>query len=196
VYVDGFNLYYGARAWCGRGTAGWRWLDIRALAGSMLTHADGATTAIERVVYCSALIDGAANPSGHADQDVYFKALLASGSVTHIEHGYYVHRVKSAPVATRDRVGPVLTRPAWPLVVQDAGHGQLTDAVFLVSYAYREDKGADVNVASHLLLDLADGRIDAAVVISNDSDLRFPPGPPADPRRHRQPQPHPGWPAP
>ncbi|HEY7200404.1 MAG TPA: NYN domain-containing protein, partial [Candidatus Dormibacteraeota bacterium] len=27
VYVDGFNLYYGARGLCGRGTAGWRWLD-------------------------------------------------------------------------------------------------------------------------------------------------------------------------
>jgi hypothetical protein len=32
VYVDGFNLYYGARGLCGRGTPGWRWLDLRALA--------------------------------------------------------------------------------------------------------------------------------------------------------------------
>ena len=32
VYVDGYNLYYGARGHCGRSTAGWRWLDIRALA--------------------------------------------------------------------------------------------------------------------------------------------------------------------
>jgi hypothetical protein len=29
VYVDGFNLYYGARGLCGRGTPGWRWLDLR-----------------------------------------------------------------------------------------------------------------------------------------------------------------------
>jgi hypothetical protein len=27
VDVDGFNLYYGARALCGRGTPDWRWLD-------------------------------------------------------------------------------------------------------------------------------------------------------------------------
>jgi hypothetical protein len=33
IYVDAFNLYYGARNLCGRGTPGWRWLDIRALAG-------------------------------------------------------------------------------------------------------------------------------------------------------------------
>ncbi len=40
--------------------------------------------------------------------------------------------------------------------------------------ARREEKGSDVNVASHLLLDLLHARIDAAVVISNDSDLAFP----------------------
>ncbi|HEX3608634.1 MAG TPA: hypothetical protein VHU14_03010 [Solirubrobacterales bacterium] len=44
----------------------------------------------------------------------------------------------------------------------------------MVSYAYREEKGSDVNVASHLLLDVLQGGIDAAIVISNDSDLRFP----------------------
>lgn len=34
-----------------------------------------------------------------------------------------------------------------------------------------EEKGTDVNVASHLLIDYFTKRIDAAVVISNDSDL-------------------------
>jgi hypothetical protein len=44
----------------------------------------------------------------------------------------------------------------------------------MVSYAHREEKGSDVNVASHLLVDVLTGRSDAAVVVSNDSDLRFP----------------------
>jgi hypothetical protein len=44
----------------------------------------------------------------------------------------------------------------------------------VVSYAHREEKGSDVNVASHLLVDLLQSRIEAAVVISNDSDLRYP----------------------
>jgi hypothetical protein len=44
----------------------------------------------------------------------------------------------------------------------------------LVSHARREEKGSDVNVASHLLLDTLDGNIEGAIVISNDSDLRFP----------------------
>lgn len=43
-----------------------------------------------------------------------------------------------------------------------------------MSVARREEKGSDVNVASHLLLDLLHQRIDAAVVVSNDSDLAFP----------------------
>jgi hypothetical protein len=47
-------------------------------------------------------------------------------------------------------------------------------AVFMVSTARREEKGSDVNVASHLLLDILEQRVDAAVVISNDSDLKFP----------------------
>ncbi len=50
----------------------------------------------------------------------------------------------------------------------------MPDARFMVSYAYREEKGSDVNVASHLLLDTLQGGVDAAVVISNDSDLRLP----------------------
>jgi hypothetical protein len=37
-----------------------------------------------------------------------------------------------------------------------------------------EEKGSDVNVASHLLIDVLTGQIDAAIVFSNDSDLRFP----------------------
>jgi hypothetical protein len=44
----------------------------------------------------------------------------------------------------------------------------------MVSYANREEKGSDVNVAAHLLLDVLGGSVDAALVISNDSDLRFP----------------------
>jgi hypothetical protein len=44
----------------------------------------------------------------------------------------------------------------------------------MVSYANREEKGSDVNVAAHLLLDVLRGAVDGALVISNDSDLRFP----------------------
>ena len=37
----------------------------------------------------------------------------------------------------------------------------------------REEKGSDVNVAAHLL-DVLTGKVDAAVLVSNDSDLGLP----------------------
>ncbi|BCJ52153.1 hypothetical protein Asp14428_36280 [Actinoplanes sp. NBRC 14428] len=178
VYVDGYNLYYGARGLCGRGMPGWRWLDIRALSTSLVaarTNWQGAT--IHRVVYCTALIDAATNPSGYADQDVYIKALNGYASVDHVELGYYVARVKQAPLAVRSP-GPAgvpqVVQANWPVMVQDSQGNAVHGATFMVSYAHREEKGSDVNVASHLLVDVLTGQVDAAVVISNDSDLRFP----------------------
>jgi hypothetical protein len=114
VYIDGFNLYYGARGLCGRGTPGWRWLDLRVLATDLAGRRSNWPGAqIHRVVYCTARIDGASNPSGQADQDVYLKALMAAGSVDHIEYGTYVARVKMAPLATRDpHSRPQLVSPA------------------------------------------------------------------------------------
>lgn len=44
----------------------------------------------------------------------------------------------------------------------------------MVSVADREEKGSDVNVATHLLIDVFEKKIDAAVVVSNDSDLALP----------------------
>lgn len=37
-----------------------------------------------------------------------------------------------------------------------------------------EEKGSDVNLATHLLMDAVDDRFDVAVIISNDSDLKEP----------------------
>jgi uncharacterized LabA/DUF88 family protein len=172
VYIDGFNLYYGARGLCGQGKPGWRWIDLRGLANQLATWQGCRVT---RIVYCTARISGADNPSGAADQDVYLKALVAANAVDLIEYGSYVSRVKQAPMATADTKGrPVLTRSAQPVLVKDAEDRPVRDAVFMVSHARREEKGSDVNVAAHLLLDVLQSDIDAAIVISNDSDLRLP----------------------
>jgi hypothetical protein len=178
VYVDAFNLYYGARSLCGRSTQGWRWLDLRSLSTSLAASRRNWTDArVDRIVYCTALIDQATNLSGFVDQDVYLKALRAGRIVDQIELGHYVARVKQAPLAVRSpgpsRV-PRLVRPQWPITVQDSGGTPVLDGRFMASYASREEKGSDVNVASHLLVDVLTQSIDAAILISNDSDLRFP----------------------
>jgi uncharacterized LabA/DUF88 family protein len=176
VYVDGYNLYYGGRSSCGRGTTGWRWLDIRGLAEALVHERTSWQPAqVTRVIYCTARVDAAESPSSYADQDIYLKALVSAGSVDHIEFGHYVARVKSAPLAVRKPNGrPQLVSPVWPVMIQDGTGTVVSDARFMVSVAHREEKGSDVNVASHLLLDVLRSDIDAALVISNDSDLRFP----------------------
>ncbi len=98
VYVDAFNLYYGGRSLCGRGAPAWRWLDIRSLANDLFARRRNWTGAtIDRVIYCTALIDGASNPDGRRDQDVYLRAIQSGGVVDHVELGHYVARVKTAP---------------------------------------------------------------------------------------------------
>ncbi|WP_152360402.1 NYN domain-containing protein [Microlunatus speluncae] len=176
VYIDGYNLYYGARGICGRSTPGWRWLDLRALSEALIrSRSRWADFTIENISYCTARISGASNPEGHREQDVYLRALVHAGSVTRISYGTYVSRVATAPLAIRGPNGkPVLVPPAWPIMVQDVSGGSVPDATFMASVAKREEKGSDVNVASHLLIDVLSGTVDAAVVISNDSDLAYP----------------------
>jgi hypothetical protein len=38
-------------------------------------------------VYCTATIDSASNATGYARQQIFLKAIKASGSVDHIEYG-------------------------------------------------------------------------------------------------------------
>jgi hypothetical protein len=59
-------------------------------------------------------------------------------------------------------------------MVKDAGGSAVPDAWFMASVARREEKGSDVNVAAHLLVDVLRADVDAVVVVSNDSDLRLP----------------------
>lgn len=177
VYVDGFNLYYGSRGICGRGAAGWRWLDLRALSRNLVEGpgVGWADAHVSRVVYCTARVSGADNPAGQRDQDTYLRALAAHQSFDVLAMGTYVSRVATAPLATADRRNrPVLTRPMWPLMVRRSDGVDEPAATFMASVARREEKGSDVNVASHLLLDVLERRVDAAIVISNDSDLGFP----------------------
>jgi hypothetical protein len=176
VYVDGFNLYFGARDHCGRGTPGWRWLDVRGVVDGSLPAAWTAIgAAVDRVVYCTARVSGNDDPTSPTDQDAYLRALKRSGSVDHIEYGGFVRRVKTAPLVNWDAKGrPQLVTSSWPVMIKDTAGADVPDARFLVSYLHREEKGSDVNVGTHLLLDVLGGAVDAAVVVSNDSDLELP----------------------
>lgn len=144
VYVDAYNVYYGARQCCGRSTAGWRWLDVRALATTLLAQRqDWLGAVVERVVYCTARVDAVTNASAHADQDVYLKALTATGSVDWIEYGTYVARAKKGLLAGEDaRRRPIIQSSSWPVMVQDASGTPVRDARFMVQYLHLEERAA------------------------------------------------------
>ncbi|MDF1489128.1 PIN domain-containing protein [Tessaracoccus caeni] len=149
---------------------------MKALASNLIaSHSHWQGAIVETVTYCTARVSGASNPVGQREQDVYLRALDRSGSTTRISYGNYVARVATAPLATAGRNGkPVISHPHWPLMVQDGAEQDVPDARFMASVARREEKGSDVNVASHLLIDVLTTAVDAAVVISNDSDLAYP----------------------
>jgi len=176
VYVDGFNLYYGGRAMFGRSTPGWRWLDLRGLSEDVVRRVSGWARPHDiAVTYCTARISGADNPAGQQEQEAYLRALKVSGTLTRTEFGNFVTRVSHAPLATPDTNGrPVLVTSKPPVLVKDAGGLNISDARFFVSVARREEKGTDVNVAARLLIDVLTGSVEAAVVVSNDSDLALP----------------------
>lgn len=114
----------------GSGRAGWRWLDLRLLSGDIVAkHPAWQGASVDRVVYCTARISGASNPSGARDQDTCLRALKQHNSVDLCEEGVYVNRVATAPIANRDAKGrPVLVTAGWPVMVQDAAGTAIPDA--------------------------------------------------------------------
>lgn len=174
AYIDGFNLYYAGRDHFRppAPSASWKWLDLRALAAS-LTGWQGSR--LDRVVYCTALRDRGGGPSSPIDQRTYLGALEMHGSVDLVEYGVYVSRVKNGVLLDRTVRPPAVVPPPAPagfpartVRLASGGDG------LLVSVLAFEEKGSDVNLGTHLLYDVLGGRVDAAIVVSNDSDLALP----------------------
>ncbi len=80
IYIDGYNLYYGGRGICGRGVAGWRWLDLRAMLEAVIAAQSPWSAVVgSRVVFCTARIRGRDNVSSQRDQDTYLECLCQPG---------------------------------------------------------------------------------------------------------------------
>ena len=91
VYVDGFNLYYGAL----KGTP-WKWLDLPALFAKVLQpHHDILT-----VKYFTARVSGTpADPSKPQRQDVYLRALGRYRPEIEVYFGHFLSHKVRAPLA-------------------------------------------------------------------------------------------------
>ena len=159
VYVDAFNVYYGARSICGRGTAGWRWLDLAGLAMDLIKPQIWPEPRLSRFAYCTAPRDRAGDPSSLADQQTYVGALREHTAIAVVTNGKYVPRPKSGVLLARDGRPPrrvvspgAAALPAWLSTEEVTGPDGQTE--LLVSVSTFEEKGSDVNVASHLLIDV------------------------------------------
>lgn len=145
VYVDGFNLYYGAFR---DGPFGaYKWLNLVGFCQDILSKGHR----IDMVRYFTARVKPrGTDPGAPARQAAYIQALRTLPEIS-IHMGTFSTHPKTRPVA------------------DPAGHCQPAVEVLIT-----EEKGSDVNLATYLLLDAFDDAFDTAVVISDDSDLLEP----------------------
>jgi len=124
-----------------------RWLDVGVLCENMLS----SDSNIVGIKYFTARVKGRpGNPHSGQRQQTYFRALATVPNLT-IHYGRFMTRR-----ATRRCVNDRRGKPAF------------------VDVWVTEEKGSDVNLASHLLIDGFRARYDLAVVVSNDGDLKDP----------------------
>ena len=148
VYVDGFNLYY--RLLAKRPAV--KWLNIKKLAETLLNPANQ----ILAVKYYTARISGRLDVNAPARQQIYLGALATVPEIS-VHMGNFLVSEKFAGLVKPPDFRPRLTLPQpWP------------DVARIIK---TEEKGSDVNLASHLLLDAFQNNFDVAAVLSNDSDL-------------------------
>ena len=138
IYVDGFNLYYGAV----KGTP-YRWLNIAAMCQLLLPNDQ-----IDQIKYFTALVKPRPNDLDQLlRQRIYLRALLTIPNLTIILGSFLEHEV--------------MMPHAPPL----SGY---------VKVIKTEEKGSDVNIATHLIVDAYNDDYEIAIIISNYSDLLAP----------------------
>ena len=140
VYVDSFNLYYGALK-----RTSYKWLNLDCLFSMLLRKNE-----IMKIKYFTARMESTTHkPSRATNQQLYLRAL---GTLPAVE----IHFGRFLTTTTRMPLADSTVRPRTVEVLKT------------------EEKGSDVNLGTHLLMDAFDGAFDLAVVVSNDSDLLLP----------------------
>jgi hypothetical protein len=138
VYIDGFNLYYGAV----KGTA-YRWLNIATMCRLLLPR-----DIVHQIKYFTALVEPRPkDPDQPIRQQTYLRALRTIPNLSIILGTFMQHEVR------------------MPLAPPAAGYAKVIKT---------EEKGSDVNLAAHLLMDAFKDKFELAVIVSNDSDLLLP----------------------
>ena len=142
VYIDGFNLYYGAL----RNTP-YKWLDPVQMCREILDP----NNQILKTKYFTANITGRPSDPNQPKRQAIYLDVLQSMPDVEVIRGRFFRKQASGPLVGSPTNNPQMAR-IWTF----------------------EEKGSDVNIASHMLMDGFQGRYDVAVLVSNDSDLAEP----------------------
>ena len=191
VYVDGFNLYYGAL----KGTQ-FKWLNPVELARRVLP----AGYVVDKLLYFTARLSGGPDQGAPARQHAYIAALRTLPEVE-LHFGRFLAKpvwrpLVNLPVAYRQINAPqpvtlpagdhtvagpqIQTLPVGSYPARGVERKKQRDATPLLPNAVIAEfhtmieKGSDVNLATYLLNDAWNERFEAAAVISNDTDLVTP----------------------
>jgi len=128
-----------------RGTP-YRWLNLEHLCQLLLPQ-----QSIGQIKYFTALVSARPNdPNQPVRQQLYLRALATLPKVS-VHFGHFL---------SHEIMMPLVVPPGQPQKY--------------VKVIKTEEKGSDVNLATHLLHDAHMGRFDIGVVVSNDSDLLEP----------------------
>ena len=144
IYIDGFNLYYGAV----KGTP-YKWLDLVALSKRLMAGYN-----VQKIKYFTAMVRGLGDPGSPKMQKVFLRALktLYTDKIEIIMGSFRIYP-KYLPIAYRGEKGKYVASEKSVWVMKS------------------EEKGSDVNLATHLVNDAWKNLYDVALVVSNDSDL-------------------------
>ena len=146
AYIDGFNLFYGALKHPERKK--YRWLNVEKLIKSIYTPSQ--KYGIKKIkFYTARIVPHSTTDDAPKNQQLYFNALKTIDNIE-IILGNFISKPTKFPKH------PISTHPE------------------IVEVLKTEEKGSDVNLASHLVLDAALNNFDLAIVVTNDTDLYEP----------------------
>lgn len=119
----------------------YKWLDLGRLSATMLPN----DTVVAIKYYTARISARPGNPSGPTDQQIYLRALRTIPNLS-ITYGHFLTHSVQMRLS-----GVTPSKRVW------------VDKT--------EEKGSDVNLASHLVRDACQNAFETAVLITNDSDL-------------------------
>ncbi|MFZ9398923.1 MAG: NYN domain-containing protein [Ilumatobacteraceae bacterium] len=165
AYVDGFNLYHGAKELVARlgTTESWKWIDLSQLVQRICPQDE-----VVDIKYFTALVSPTkSDPSLASRQQIYLRALESAGVTVVL--GNFMRQTKRMPLARQPRWTARRLLQLSRIGAQRHGDGNTS-----VPVVRTEEKATDVNLGVHLVSDGFTGDFDRAVVISNDTDLQEP----------------------